>query len=303
MIPAGETQFAQDATFGYHASDLRQWVAEKTDGRIAADDVAAISLQDIRLGGPQRVKEQMLNLRQGVVCVVNAVSMQDLNVFTSGLLEARAMGRKYLHRTAASFIPVRAGIPPRPLLTLEELDLPQEGGGLFVIGSYVPKTTMQVSHLLASAGVSAVKIDVNRLLTEPERAAEIRHVIAAADTFLNNGDDVALYTSRSLITGDDAAQSLLIGQRVSAALVAIVRGISVRPRYLVAKGGITSSDVAVKGLEVKRAMVLGQILCGVPVWQTKEESRFPGLTYIIFPGNVGGPEAVANIQKSLRLTE
>ncbi len=151
LIPVGETQFAQDATFGFHASDLRQWVAEKTEGRIAADEVAAISLEDIRLGGPQRVKERLLNLRPGVVCVVNAVSMQDLNVFTSGLLEARALGRKYLHRTAASFIPVRAGIPPRPLLTFEELNLPQEGGGLFVIGSYVPKTTMQVSHLLASA--------------------------------------------------------------------------------------------------------------------------------------------------------
>ena len=128
-------------------------------------------------------------------------------------------------------------------------------------------------------------------------------MIAESEAFLSKGDDVALYTSRRLITGDSAAQSLLIGQQVSAALVAIVRGISVRPRYLVAKGGITSSDVAVKGLGVKRAMVLGQILCGVPVWETKEESRFPGLTYIVFPGNVGGPEAVANIQNSLRLAE
>jgi orotate phosphoribosyltransferase len=266
-------------------------------------EVAAIALEDIRLGGPERVKEQMLNLEHGAVCIVNAVSMQDMNVFTAGLLEARAVGRKYLHRTAASFIPVRAGIPPRPLLTLEELNLPQEGGGLFVIGSYVAKTTTQVSHLLAAEDVSAVEIDVQRLLTEPECAAEIRRVIATADAFLSNGDDVALYTSRRLITGDDAAQSLQIGQQVSAALVAIVRGISVRPRYLVAKGGITSSDVAVKGLGVKRAMVLGQILCGVPVWQTKEESRFPGLTYIVFPGNVGGPEAVANIQSSLRPSE
>jgi uncharacterized protein YgbK (DUF1537 family) len=103
-----------------------------------------------------------------------------------------------------------------------------------------------------------------------------------------------------LITGNDAAKSLQIGQQVSTSLVAIVRGISVRPRYLVAKGGITSSDVAVKGLGVKRAIVQGQILCGVPVWQTKEESRFPGLTYVVFPGNVGRPEAVADIQKALR---
>jgi len=303
LIPVGETQFAQDATFGFHASDLRQWVAEKTEGRLTADEVAAISLEDIRLGGPERVTERMLDLPPGAVCIVNAVSMQDMNVFTAGLLEARASGRQYLHRTAASFIPVRAGIPPRSLLTVEELNLPQEGGGLFVIGSYVPKTTTQLSHLLAANDVSAIEIDVNSLLNETDRGEEIKRVIAAVDLFLDIGDDVAVYTSRRLITGDNAAKSLLIGQQISAALVAIVRGISVRPRYLVAKGGITSSDVAVKGLRVKRAMVLGQILCGVPVWQTKEESRFPGLTYIVFPGNVGGPEAVANIQNSLRRTE
>ncbi len=169
LIPAGETQFAQDATFGFHASDLRHWVAEKTRGRIAADEVAAISLEDIRLGGPERVREQMLSLRPGAICIVNAVSMQDINVFAAGLLQARAMGRSYLHRTAASFIPVRAGISPRSLLTLEELNLPKKGGGLFVIGSYVPKTTAQLSYLLAAAGVSAVEIEVQKLLTETER--------------------------------------------------------------------------------------------------------------------------------------
>lgn len=300
LIPVGETPFAKDATFGFHASNLRQWVAEKTEGRITADAVAAISIEDIRLGGPERVKQQLINLHHGAICVVNAVSTQDLIVFTAGVLQARKTGRKYLHRTAASFIPIRAGIPPRSLLSVEELNLPSQGGGLFVIGSYVPKTTEQLSHLLAYATVSSVEIDVQKLLVESDRILEIGRVIAEAEGFLRNGDDVVLFTSRRLITGNDAAKSLLIGQQVSAALVAIVRGISVRPRYLVTKGGITSSDIAVKGLGVKRAMVLGQILCGVPVWQTMEESRFPGLTYIVFPGNVGGPEAVTEIQKSLR---
>jgi uncharacterized protein YgbK (DUF1537 family) len=300
LIPAGMTQFAQDATFGYQASDLRQWVAEKSGGRIAAGKVAVISLEDIRSGGPDRVKEQMLNLQGNTVCVVNAVSMQDITVFTAGLLKARTLGGRYLHRTAASFVPVRAGIATRPLLTRKELELPDTGGGLFVIGSYVPKTTTQVSYLLDADDVTAIEIDVQRLLAESERMAEISRVIAEVDRSLSGGKDVAIYTSRKLITGADASQSLLIGQRVSAALVAIVQGISVRPRYLLAKGGITSSDVAVKGLNVRRAMVLGQILPGVPVWQTKEESRFPGLTYIVFPGNVGGPEAVAHIQRTLK---
>jgi len=61
-----------------------------------------------------------------------------------------------------------------------------------------------------------------------------------------------------------------------------------------AKGGITSSDLATRGLNVKRAMVLGQLLPGVPVWRLGLEAKFPGLVYIVFPGNVGGPDALAH---------
>ena len=52
-------------------------------------------------------------------------------------------------------------------------------------------------------------------------------------------------------------------------------------------GGITSSDVGTKALGVKRALVMGQIRPGIPVWKTGPESRFPDTPYVIFPGNVG----------------
>jgi uncharacterized protein YgbK (DUF1537 family) len=104
---------------------------------------------------------------------------------------------------------------------------------------------------------------------------------------------VAVFTSRALVTGVDAADTLNIGMRISSALVQLARGLRVRPRYFIAKGGITSSDLATQGLGVKRAMVLGQIWPGVPVWQLGAETTFPGLAYVVFPGNVGGPEALA----------
>ena len=56
---------------------------------------------------------------------------------------------------------------------------------------------------------------------------------------------------------------------------------------MIAKGGITSSDVGTKALAVRRANVMGQIRPGIPVWQTGEESRFPKTPYVIFPGNTG----------------
>ena len=78
-----------------------------------------------------------------------------------------------------------------------------------------------------------------------------------------------------------------------------LRRLEVRPRYLIAKGGITSSDLATRGLGVKRALVLGQILPGVPVWELGPETKFPGLPYVVFPGNVGGPEALQDAVQKL----
>ncbi|KAL6001467.1 hypothetical protein ACLOJK_007205 [Asimina triloba] len=63
-------------------------------------------------------------------------------------------------------------------------------------------------------------------------------------------------------------------------------------------GGITSSDIATKALEAKRALVVGQALAGVPLWQLGPASRHPGVPYIVFPGNVGDSNAVAEVVKN-----
>ena len=63
---------------------------------------------------------------------------------------------------------------------------------------------------------------------------------------------------------------------------------------------ITSSDVGVKALKVRKAWVLGQIQPGIPVWKCGEESRFPGVPYIIFPGNVGSEDTLKKVVATLK---
>ena len=300
LITVGETPYAQDAAFGYRASDLTEWVAEKTGGQIAASAVASISLDDIRRGGPSLITDRLLDLTNGRVCVVNAASYRDLEVFVLGLLRAEAQGSRFLYRTAASFVQVRGGITPRPLLTPDELDLPATGGALFVVGSYLARTSDQVRCLLDQPGIAPVEACVPALLGY-ESSQEIARCAAALDQALGVGQTAVLYTSRELITGDDAASSLDIGRRVSESLVAILHQMSATPRCIVAKGGITSSDVATAGLGVRRAWVLGQLLPGVPVWRLGPESRYPGIPYVVFPGNVGGPDSLAHIAADLGL--
>ena len=144
-------------------------------------------------------------------------------------------------------------------------------------------------------------MEVGRLLDERSRSGEILRVSREVGQTLADGKDVAMFTSRKLITGRDSKESLEIGRIVSDSLIEVVRQLTVRPRFLVAKGGITSSDVATKGLGVRRAMVLGQILPGVPVWQLGEETRYPGMSYIVFPGNVGSEQALVQAKKVMTL--
>lgn len=300
LVPVGKTVYAQDATFGYRSSDLRQWVSEKSQSRIPAESVASISIEDIRLGGPTKVFEILSELPHGSMVVVNAASLRDFEVLVAGILQAETLGRRYIFRTTADFIPARFGLAPYPFLQTQELNLPQTGGGLLIIGSYVPKTSQQMKILFEREPITQLEMDVTNLLDENKRSDEIKSIASKADHALQLGQDVAIYTSRNLVATANPNQSLLIGQQVSSGVIEILKHIQVRPRYLLAKGGITSHDVATKGMGVQRAMVLGQICQGISVWQFGPETRYPGLAYIVFPGNVGGPENLADLIRKLR---
>lgn len=300
LIPAGHTEFAHDTVFGYRSSNLCDWVEEKTEGRVPAKEVLSISIRDLREGGPIRVTERLMSLAGGAHGVVNAASYRDLEVFVRGLLEAEAQGRRFIYRTAASFVQVRAGIMPRPLLSREDLNLSDSGGGLTIVGSHVPRTTRQLDEVLRLPGIRGLEIRVEALLDEGLREGEMGRIAQMAETSLRKAEDVVIYTSRRLQTARQREENLLIGRRVSDGLITVLNRISTRPRYLVGKGGITASDVATGGLHVKRALVLGQILPGVPVWQLGGESRFPGIPYVVFPGNVGDSGALAEVIKMLK---
>lgn len=292
LLPVGDSAFARDPVFGYRASNLRDWVEEKTRGRVPATAVHSISLDEIRMGGPNKVRERLSRLGPADVCIVNSASQRDLETFVLGALLAEAQGGRFLYRTAASFVAARGGIATRAPLTATDLKLPPGSGGLVVVGSHVEKTTAQLQRLLSGRKVCALEISVEKLLNPSARGAEISRVAERADVALVGGEEVVLHTSRDLVTGMTTNDNLNIGRSISDGLVAIVRQIKVKPRYLIAKGGITSSDLATKALGVERAIVAGQLLPGVPVWRLETPARWPDLPYIVFPGNVGDDDAL-----------
>ncbi|KAJ6440719.1 MFS quinate transporter [Purpureocillium lavendulum] len=304
LVPASQTPFAQDATFGYKNANLRQYVLEKCGSRFNDSSFLSVTLDDVRNGGPAAVTKKLLSVPADPnrVIIVNAVVDQDMHVFVAGLLEAERSGRRYLFRTGAAFVSSRLGITGIPPLTMASLGVTAgvgAPGGLIIAGSYVPKTTAQLEALKRRRGdkLVSIELDVERLISSTAEADSV--VEAAADEASRNiaaGKDTLIMTSRSLIKGHDGDSSLNIGSKVARALVQLVEKIHVRPRYMIAKGGITSSDAATKALRMRRARVLGQAAPGVPLWRCDEEtSRHRGMPYVVFPGNVGSDTTLAEV--------
>jgi uncharacterized protein YgbK (DUF1537 family) len=299
VLPVSETEFARDATFGYATSDLREFVAEKSGGAIAPDEVASITLDDIRLGGPARVAEVLAGVTGGGFVVANAVEYTDLEVVVLGLLDAEAAGRSFLCRTGPSFVQPLAGLDPREPLGASDLwPVHRPGGhGLVVVGSHVGLTSRQVAVARDRGGLAEVELDVAAVADPARRDGHVaeatRRVVSALE-----GSDVLLLTSRDLRRGRDAAESLEISRRVSVAVTEVVRGaLPARPAWVVAKGGITSHDVAVRGLGIRRATVLGQLFPGlVSVFRPLDAAaEAVGTPYVVFAGNVGDETTLASV--------
>ena len=108
-----------------------------------------------------------------------------------------------------------------------------------------------------------------------------------------------VFTSRAERQFASAAERLAFGEAVSATLMDVVRNLPATLGFLVSKGGITSNDVLSAGLALATSRVLGQILPGVTVVQTPADHRLPSMPVVIFPGNVGGDDALAEAYRRL----
>eukprot|EP00968_Pinguiococcus_pyrenoidosus_P019700 scaffold2173_cov250-Pinguiococcus_pyrenoidosus.AAC.2 len=269
------------------------------------------------------------------VIIVNSVTQRDMLVAALSFHLAEEEGlfqNGVLYRTAGSFVSAFAGVQKRPLLQGEDLvsrkqssegtgrtDKPS--GGLVLVGSYVGKSTTQLEELVKRLpALQQIEIDVKQIaLDEAARLVELKRVQSLANDALRQGTSAVVYTSREKVQ-DDASGGLEIGQKVTDTICDLVRNLEVTPSFLVAKGeesrrscfparsfgahalslrctigGITSNDVAVVACNVRTAWVLGQVVPGVPVWQFGDESRFPGMKYVVFPGNVGRPDDLARV--------
>ena len=320
-IPVAETEFARDRAFPYHHSDLKQYIEEKSGGKIHASEVWSITLDQLRSGDCEAITRLLMACRNNRRIVVNATCYEDLRVLTAALYAAEQQGKRFLYRTAASFVKAYLQVPDQPLLQTSDLFLrtaaPETGRNvLVVVGSHVHRTRRQLTHLLEHTSFAAVPLQVAAVLAGEASAAQaIKESIRLAESELRKGNPAVLYTSSTLEgvrarvrpgTSDAAihaaseeSASLADAKRISSALVAIVRQLASRPSLVITKGGITSSDIATRALGIRRCLTLGQVLSGVPAVRCGPETKWPGLPLVIFPGNVGQDDALSQVCRSM----
>ncbi|MBQ9889878.1 MAG: hydroxyacid dehydrogenase [Firmicutes bacterium] len=295
LVPANETEFAKDRTFGYTAATMPGYIEEKTGGEFKAESVTCISLKDIHNMDYDKIQAQLMAVKDFNKIIVNAVDYADVKVFCVALYRAMRAGKVFMFRTAAAIVKVMGGVTDQPLLTRKEMVTTEtSNGGVIVVGSHTDKTTKQLECLKGLKEVEFIELDATLVKDEKAFAAEVERCLALENKCIASGRTVCCYTTRALITADtgNKEDELRLSVRISDAVQSLVGRLSVTPSFVIAKGGITSSDVGTKALKVTRANVLGQIRPGIPVWQTGENSRFPGIPYVIFPGNVGDVETL-----------
>ncbi|YCH06555.1 four-carbon acid sugar kinase family protein [Arthrobacter sp. alpha11c] len=314
LTPVAETEFAKDASFGFANSEMAKYVEEKSQGRFPASDVIVLDLNIIRAGASAQdpaisakaIADALEPATNSTPIVADIVTENDLRALALGLEEAERRGKKLLYRVGPPFVRGRIGQEIRTALTSEEAyagNTPSTAGGLIVVGSHVGVTTRQLSALTAAhSSARIIEIDVEKLLV-PQADGYIATVVSDVVDALHQGD-VIVHTSRLLIKTDDAAASLKIARTVSAAVVNVVNRTlkTFPPRFVIAKGGITSSDVAAHGLEIRHAIVRGPMLPGIVSLWEPVDGPARGIPYIVFAGNVGDDQSLAQVTRKLSAT-
>jgi len=302
LTPIAETEFAQDATFGFVHSGLAEYVEEKSGGRMLATDVIGLNLTILRAGA-EAIADTIDPATHSTPIVADAVTENDLRLLALGLDEAERRGKSLIYRVGPPFVRARIGQAVREPLSATDAfgdTTVTDAGGLIVVGSHVAMTTRQLDALKrVHSSARVVEIDVAELLA-PGSPAHLDGVVDLVVDALA-GADVILQTSRVLVKTTDPADSLRIARTVSAAVVEVVQRVvaRTRPRFVIAKGGITSSDVAARGLQIRHAIVRGPMLPGIVSLWEPVDGPATGIPYVVFAGNVGDDASLVAVVQTL----
>ncbi|GAB3595353.1 four-carbon acid sugar kinase family protein [Microbacterium tumbae] len=281
-LPAHETEYAEDPVFPFASGVLEEYVAEKS-GRAAV----GVRLAELRAG---RAAAVIMMAPAGSVILPDALTNEDILLIAEAISAARRAGRSVVVRSAAPLAAALAGVQsegllPRPLV-------PAAVPTLLACGSHTAGATAQLDAVTAAHG-PAVVIPTEDAFADPEAAGLVASERARAQ--LSSRGLAVITTERHRRPEHN---TLRHGELVMTALTVAVRALVPEVDAVIAKGGITSAELACTGVGAARAEVRGQVLPGVSVWDLVSAEGDPRL-YVVVPGNVGEADALTEVLAAL----
>lgn len=272
-----DTEFARDPVFGFGERDLIAYVRAHGDRDARTVDAPGLAAA---LAAPA----------DGAVLALDAESDAELEAAAAVIREAWARGVDVVVRTAAPLAAYLAGRKSEGRVHPSHRH--RAAPVLVVAGSHTAATTAQLAELL-SRWPEHVELDAELAIADPAAAASA--VVAPLRAALARAPLVTLATTR-LRRREHG--TLADGERVMDALTRAVAAVRDTAGAVIAKGGITSAEVARRGLGGERARVVGQLQAGISLWE------IPGAegrerSYVVVPGNVGGPDTLVQIAAEL----
>lgn len=275
--PAADTEYAQDPVFPFRSSSLVDYVAEKSGRR-----ATSVSLQDVRAGALPGI---LTNAAPGVVIVPDAETDDDIRTIAAAITAAITASASVVVRCASPLAAALAGVASDGLVEGPLVD--PTSAVLVVCGSHTAGATSQLAALAETVGPPLI-INTEHALADP--VAESVRLTAAAAHALRHQRIAVVASERQRRSEHN---TLAHGEKVMETLISTVSGLLAGADLIISKGGITSSEVASRGIGAHRALVLGQILPGVSLWQMRDRHGRE-VHYVVVPGNVGDQQTLVD---------
>nr|AUG32463.1 hypothetical protein PLO_469 [Paulinella longichromatophora] len=314
-IPIHKTPFARDHLFGFSTSFLPQFISQKSNSEIKEKNVVQINSNFLDKAivsneSYQILEQQIRALNKNAFVVVDAQNSEQLKTFSSVMKKicfnksSHQENKRFLFRSAASFITELADLPPQPLNIKQLCNLRRRNSegeplpGLIMVGSYVPLADSQLENLLADPLCTGLELPLSQLvniLKEPTSTKIIAQFeqkwFQELQTIIINHKTPVLFTSRGELNLPCSEERLVFGRKIAELMARLAAALAPQLGYLISKGGITSQLLLTTGLNLSWVYLDGQILPGLSLVRQLQNiwvsSAFQGLPILTFPGNLG----------------
>jgi len=315
-VPVHTTDFGRDNIFGYSTSNLSKWIEEKSLGKIQEENILHVEIKQLDMAfnnedGFKALLSFLSKLENNISVVVDAKLPYHLETLAKAI-KVLSKEKRFLFRTAASFINSLSGLPPNPKDTTGLVSLKLKNNefeykpGLIMVGSHVKLATDQLEVLLNDNSCEGLEIPVSKLAAIFALKDCQQAILDLEDILLSKIDYIldikkvpVLYTTREEMIFSSYSKRMSFGLELAEFMAILVRKITNKLGYIISKGGITTQLLLQKGLNFNQVDLKGQILPGLSIVTSNSDQY--DLPVITFPGNLGNEKTLLESFKLMEL--